>query len=655
MAPTVSSLRLKLSYPLYAADFDPYNPDFLLVGGGGGSSSTGVPNKISLIDTSRRDQLAEVVDVELAKDEDSVTSLAVADSSAESLTAFAGINSSVADQSAGKNEHLRSFKIGLPAKKRRADGSAVNGSEKDPAPVQRSQALGRTSLFKKAAKDSKNETYQRVLRFSSSKKTGEPRLAAIASGLAPSNEIIVFRPSPTPQSKDEVSRLTLGNREAADLDLSVDEGEKAGHVLAYCTDDEVFIQKLSGSSKSPPPTSLYRTSESATSLPPSKRPKFRAIRFITPRYLLLLQNRPGRTGADLLVLRVSKDMSQARISLRKRLNKSTKAAVGLAVASLTESQQGEKQTVIAVAGQSGDDSSIEILTIDYSQDSGMGTFRPYSFLKGIHNGPLTGLVFSNFIGPSLPVAGDVGPQSLRLASVGVDQTVVVHHLPLRPFPPTYTKTPRYVLIPPGRSETVQTTFSVFFALVVVGLVAFLMQAFCEIRGAVPPMLGAADWLSPGMRDIIARPYIFADGIPNPKSIASEIPVAMHSATEKLKDATSEIPSVDDITEEISSAASDLKQKLKDLVEENSGLETPKAIIVREASLGEISTEVLHDTELIQAETLKRWDELSEAQKKSWKRKLVDAGHWAEHQGENVLKGILFSQMAGIVGNVVAGQ
>src|ERR1700733_5493521 len=127
MAPNVFSSKTQLTYPLYAADFDPFNPDFLLVAGGGGSSSTGVPNKISLIDASRKDQLKEVVDIELAKDEDSVTSLAVADSSSAALTAFAGINSSVTDQNAGKNEHLRSFRIGLPARKRRADGSAVEG------------------------------------------------------------------------------------------------------------------------------------------------------------------------------------------------------------------------------------------------------------------------------------------------------------------------------------------------------------------------------------------------------------------------------------------------------------------------------------------------------------------------------------------------
>ncbi|KAL6243285.1 hypothetical protein RBB50_009837 [Rhinocladiella similis] len=644
MAPNVVSSQVKLSYPLYAADFDPSNPDFLLVGGGGGSSSTGVPNKISLVDTTRREQLAEVVDVELAKDEDSVTSLAVSDSSDSSLVAFAGINSSVADQNAGKNEHLRSFRIGLPAKKRRADGTAVGKTEKQ---HQGSQALGRTALFKSAT-GTKNETYQRVLRFSPAQKSGQSRLAAIASGLAPENEIVVFKPTPIPTHKDEISRINLKNREAGDLDLCVDSDDKAGHVLAYCTDDEVFVQRLPTSSKKSSPVSLYRTTESTTSLPSSKRPRFRAIRFITPHHLLLLQNRPGRTGADLLVLRISQDFSQARMTLRKRLDKSTKAAVGLDVCMLSSSEQGDQQTVVAVAGQSGDASSIELLTIDYSGQSGLlGTFRSYALLRNVHSGPLTRLVFSTFLGPSLPVTKETPPQSIRLASVGVDMMVKVQYLPLRPFPTLYTKNPRYVLIPPGRSETMQTTFSVFFALVVVGVVAVLMQAFCEIRGAVPPMLGASDWLSPRMRDVIARPYIFADGIPSIKP--SDIPVAAHSATERVKDAAENVQS------EIAHVVSDLGKTLEDFVKENSRLETPKAIIVRDgAEAGELSTEVLeHDADLIKDETLKKWEELSEYQQRSWKRKLIETGHWAEKQGESVLKGILFSELAGMVGNMVA--
>lgn len=42
----VSFTKTKLSYPVYAAEFDPYNRGFLVVGGGGGQGRSGVANKI---------------------------------------------------------------------------------------------------------------------------------------------------------------------------------------------------------------------------------------------------------------------------------------------------------------------------------------------------------------------------------------------------------------------------------------------------------------------------------------------------------------------------------------------------------------------------------------------------------------------------------
>lgn len=46
MAPHISSAKITLSCPLFAADFDPRNNGFLLVGGGGGEGRSGVGNKI---------------------------------------------------------------------------------------------------------------------------------------------------------------------------------------------------------------------------------------------------------------------------------------------------------------------------------------------------------------------------------------------------------------------------------------------------------------------------------------------------------------------------------------------------------------------------------------------------------------------------------
>ena len=46
MSPPYASAKITLSSPLYAADFDPQNNGFLLVGGGGGEGRSGVGNKI---------------------------------------------------------------------------------------------------------------------------------------------------------------------------------------------------------------------------------------------------------------------------------------------------------------------------------------------------------------------------------------------------------------------------------------------------------------------------------------------------------------------------------------------------------------------------------------------------------------------------------
>lgn len=46
MPTPIQTAKLTLTYPLYCADFDPHNSDFLLVGGGGGEGRSGVGNKI---------------------------------------------------------------------------------------------------------------------------------------------------------------------------------------------------------------------------------------------------------------------------------------------------------------------------------------------------------------------------------------------------------------------------------------------------------------------------------------------------------------------------------------------------------------------------------------------------------------------------------
>ena len=46
MTSKIAFSKATLSYPLYAAEFDPYNRGYLVVGGGGGPSRSGVGNKL---------------------------------------------------------------------------------------------------------------------------------------------------------------------------------------------------------------------------------------------------------------------------------------------------------------------------------------------------------------------------------------------------------------------------------------------------------------------------------------------------------------------------------------------------------------------------------------------------------------------------------
>lgn len=609
-----------------------------------------------MIDTSRRDELHEIAEIDLPKDEDSVSTLAVASSTEHALTAIAGINSSVVEQESGRNEHWRTFRIPLPQRKRKADGSPVEKMES------RSQPLGKSALFK-SANGPKNDTYQRVLRVSPTKSKSEARLAVVASGLAPENEVIVVQPvsNALTSTIDELSRISLGRSEAADADVFCVEGN--GHSLAYCTDHAVFVQQLprTKGSQIGDPVKVFETSA------PSKKPKFRAIRFINSTHILLLQNTFDRSGASLLILKLNQDLSAGKMTLRKQLARTTKSAVGMDICNLSANPQGEIQSVIAVAGQ---DSSIELVTLDYKPNTGIRRFTPYVHLPSVHAGPLTRLTFSTFLPPATPIPEDSKPpppQVIRLASVGVDQTVVLHTLRLSPHPAT-SRTPRYVLSPSGTtSDILQTALTTTVAIAVMLLVALLMQAFCEIRGVLPPTLNAASYLPARVSSAIVNPYMIGGGGGGgdgdaPSTASASAASAVESIISAISAAPSSIPTIIP-TSPPSWSLSDLQSQLAALLasaadsaeysaEEGEEAVQAAAIVVRDTG-SEVSAELRRGAELVRDETVRKWEELTERERRGWRERLQEAGHWVEGQGEKVLKGILFSELAGVVGAAAA--
>lgn len=622
----------------------------------------------------------------------------ITQSTESSAIAYAGINSSEADQEAGKNEHLRSFRLGYPPRRRKDAKPEEVVSEEHKGVT---EALGRASFFTPSTA-AKKETYQRVLRLSRAGKDEGRRLGALATGLSPQGEVIIIDATKVnPGPDDLLARVTLGKgTEAADVDLvhvTVKE-----YRVAYCTDYEVYTVTLPliTGDRLPDPQLTFGLPHPDVFASVKARPKFRSIRFLTPNLLLLLVNQPNRKGAELLILEIPKFSSLGSIILRKRLHTAIKSATALSVAFLRAPQPTQPtQHVVAVAGQ---DNSITILSLDHPTSPPFAslTFNTHTFLPLVHSLQITSLAFSTF---HLPVElSNPTPEFLKLASTSIASTLVIHTLPLIQFPPNSKSSSvlRHVLRPPGRSEAAQVTLTVLISAIAIALGAFFLQAFTEIRGGTPEYLGAKGWLSDRVHGYIARPYMFDDISsatpslpPQPFEAAtgsSEVgkhrpetatgPVEAATTTETFEAVTNTLQAaIETLQMEAASAETAAKEKprLRDLLyqqrtcspDKSSPDEPPSdtcinsanKVIVVSATAEDDDDETsfaanLHDSHHVSGAGAKgkKWEEMEEGEKERWRRRLVKAGEWAVEEGEAVLKGVLFSGWAGFVGEVVEG-
>ncbi|KAJ5144177.1 uncharacterized protein N7515_002964 [Penicillium bovifimosum] len=669
MAPTIHSAKLTLSCPLFAADFDPRNNGRLLVGGGGGEGRSG-----SLIDTSRRDEIVEAVELNLSRDEDSVTSLAaapLAGDEAGTLVALAGINSSVEEQKKNNNRHLRAFRFEAPLKNTAvaaADTPGARNSEQGQkegkAAPGKATALSQASLFRTKNGPGSSDTYQRVTRLSpwAKEKDGtekHARIGAVATGLAQSGEIVFFSATEAPSEKDVIGRIQLAsNEEAEDLDfVSLEhESEKTDDahgrfLMAYTNGTDVMVGELSSSSRSnssPDVRSVYTIPLPASGAR-TGRPKFRALRFLSPRTLLLLQNAPNRGGCELILLQLpSAKSSKSRILQRRKLSKTVKIGLGLDICQLRTNPQGQQQTVIAV---SGSDNSITLFTLEYGPKRGFSKFRPYTTLRDVHPFSMTKLTFSTFIAPPHPVTPEVGPQNIKLASVSMGNTVVVHTFPLSPFP-TSSRTPRYVLVVPGPAEIWELVYSIVVLLFSLFAICLAMLAFTEIRGGTPPFLGATEWLPDGIRSLIARDYVvpprekltyfdtlFASNNANGETvpIAKTFPEAQIESLREILDRV----------HRVGAAPADLETTAPQSVSVIVRCDAEESVLVETAESAVEAGDLEEEKRKLQA-----WMDLSEAEQSAWKQRLVDAGRWTASEGESILLGVLFGETCGALGRAV---
>lgn len=310
--------------------------------------------------TSRAPNVEPSAELEVSAD-DSVTCLANL-ATKDGLIVFAGNGSSVDDRVKGQDTHFKAFEFQSPKGK--------------PASI---NFLSKTQLFSVPKNENvRKEMYQRILKLSPPPRTASStptkRIGAIASGLGgDENEIVIFSAtSNRPQAQDIIKRMKLSaGQEANDLDIW-DQGE-GRFQIAYCLDSDVYIQDVDYDfSESKNRTESERRKVYTIPHPDAGarkgQSKVRSLRWLSPMHLLLLANKPNRTGVELLVLHMYEEGPGSIVS-RKTLPAHVKAAVDFDVALLDTDATGAYQIVVAVGGI---DVSLSVYTIDYhgsAQDS----------------------------------------------------------------------------------------------------------------------------------------------------------------------------------------------------------------------------------------------------------------------------------------------
>lgn len=547
--------------------------------------------------------LSQLAELELSRDEDSVTSLAYLrrDGHAAGI-ALAGVNSSIKAQEANQNEHLRSYKIEYP-KLTETQGNETPASGREEKSISRAEVgiepISRRSLFRPSTEQRK-ETYQRLLRLSPASSTdNQSRLAAIATGLAPEGEIVLFQAYSGTARDQLLGRIALGKgQEAADIDVFAhDDGE---YTVAFCTNVEVSVCKVQENvqlSKEPPPLEFRRIFvstgvEASSSSNPRSKP--RALRFLTSGLLLVLSNKAGRSGTELLVFRYGEGL--AEIISRKRLHVSMKAGIGLEVANLRDSRDQMQRCVVAVAGQ---DISIEILVVEYDRSGKTCNFNHYATLRDVHPLQLTKICFSNL----RPPTDKMTTSHLRLASVSMGNTAVMHTLPLEIVEASGRR--RYALPQPSQTPGMLTPLIVLALAIIIGIAASYY------------------------------PIIFHNAARHELD---------HGFASKIQDQTIEplLPEA---------AKPRLQSRLSQATQDgNKGEEKP--LLFKQTS-DEINAEIHEDMESAQ-QAGRKWEDLKHHEQEEWKRRLIKAGEWAVEEGESILKGVFFGEIAGQVAHAVAG-
>ncbi|KHJ36386.1 putative guanine nucleotide exchange factor-like protein [Erysiphe necator] len=475
MAPPIVAAKATVSIPLYTCDFDPLEPSRLVIGGGGGASRTGVGNKIIIYDASQPRDLKIVAELELSKNEDNPTSLAVG----KNHLIYAGINSSPKEIEKGRNRHFRVYEI-----------QSTDGEEKRDEDVESSELKiferSTCSLF--SGKD--EDIYQRITRLATAYPEYQSQLGVVTTGLAQKHEIIIFETKGSnPPSVRDTLRI---EKEAVDVDIfQIDD---KNFIFAYCDENNIYTKRIGPQLENEQLQCIYKIQ------PPTNKMKakiscLRSIRWLVENHIIALTNLHGNSGVTLSIIKCSLERAARRQVINFfRLPRRLKKATGLCLTNLTyenrDKVQGFTQFVLAVAGH---DRSIFLFTVDAKFCAGKYIFSaitPFCTFQNVHPLQITSLAFSGICSVDSPTKSNLKPLKLCLASVGISNTVVVHTIPLIPINSPVKngqkKSICYVVALPSRKKVKIILFGISFMAVL--LISILLQGLLNKSSGTPKRL-----------------------------------------------------------------------------------------------------------------------------------------------------------------------
>lgn len=504
------------------------------------------------------------------------------------------MNSSPEDVKAGNNEHLRAYSLS-PTKARAADASS--------APATLAEA-SRTALFSATHP----EEYQRVVRVAPPSASGAETGVA-ASGLGKDFQLALFEA--TAKGSPKIKGRVELEKQADDVDI-IQTGEDSFQV-AYCHAHELHVLDVKNSVGTEPRRVFFTPQDHGTGAP---KPVFRAIRYLTPNFLLALANIPGRKGAVLQAFRLpTKDGDQARLAASTRLPRNVAQATALAARNLTPPVGGGKveraQFVIAAAGH---DSSVAVFTLEHKSVEGLEVvfdLLPLTTLREVHPLQITGLSFSHFVPPGK--GGEEHAQGLKLGSISMANTAVLHVIPLKksgdsPQKAASGKT-RWVVAAKSQRPSSKGLLSVLTLMVV--LLAVAAQVLLEVTGRREPVMGVTRFWNPyGLQGHSTEHYTPFGTLRTPDNpfiqrVMGGVPI-----------------------------------------------ESGRSVIVErrgESEGGEGNGE--GEGEGVRASVFdgvveggRPWAEMGDWERSVWRAMLMDEGYWGEEMGEGVFEGVVFGDV-----------